>query len=218
MWQSASAGLTPASAGVARTVLLTRNPAMWQCSHLHHALHPNKLLTFGKATAIQSLRLCKSQHSTATASLGNCGNVSDLAGEGSSLPQPQACNAGEATSRKTSRTTSNPEHSHQSNGSSALSSPSTSSELQQLREDLSQLSQTVTAQAKALQEQTLALQQARQLADSTDANRSIRSADSFSSQQSGWNRDIKPFEVQRNAIGDRRYLGGYDARFHSTNM
>ena len=218
MWQTASAGLTPASADVARALLAKRSPAMWQCSHLHQALHTNKLLTIGKASALQSLKLCRPQHSTTTASLGNCGNVSDLAGEGSSLPQPQACNAGEVTSRKASRTTSNLEQSHQSNGTSAQSSTSTISELQQLRQDLSQLSQTVTAQAKALQDQTLAVQQARQLAESTDASRSIRSADSFSSRQSGWNKDVKPFEVQRNAIGDRRYLGGYDARFHSTNM
>lgn len=32
-----------------------------------------------------------------------------------------------------------------------------------------------------------------------------------------WNPNIRPFDAQRAAIGDRRYLGGFDARFHSTN-
>ena len=32
----------------------------------------------------------------------------------------------------------------------------------------------------------------------------------------GWNPQIRPFDAQRAAIGDRRYLGGFDARFHST--
>lgn len=33
---------------------------------------------------------------------------------------------------------------------------------------------------------------------------------------SGWNPNIRPFDAQRTAIGDRRFLGGFDARFHST--
>ena len=28
---------------------------------------------------------------------------------------------------------------------------------------------------------------------------------------------VRPFDAQREAIGDRRYLGSYDARFHSTH-
>lgn len=28
---------------------------------------------------------------------------------------------------------------------------------------------------------------------------------------------VRPFDAQREAIGDRRYLGMYDARFHSTH-
>ena len=34
----------------------------------------------------------------------------------------------------------------------------------------------------------------------------------------GWNADVRPFDAQRSAIGDRRYLGGFDARFHSTSQ
>ena len=29
---------------------------------------------------------------------------------------------------------------------------------------------------------------------------------------------MRPFDAQRSAIGDRRYLGGFDARFHSTSQ
>lgn len=32
----------------------------------------------------------------------------------------------------------------------------------------------------------------------------------------GWNPNIRPFDAQRTAIGGRRFLGGFDARFHST--
>ena len=46
----------------------------------------------------------------------------------------------------------------------------------------------------------------RQVAESSEKASSIR------------NGPINPFEAQRAAgIGDRRYLGKYDARFHSTN-
>lgn len=41
--------------------------------------------------------------------------------------------------------------------------------------------------------------------------------DSIDAESAGWDGNLRPFDAQRAAIGDRRFLGGYDARFHSTN-
>lgn len=205
-----SAEVAQARAPIARQI-----PAMWRCCRLHQTFWYKSSSAIGSAHATPALNRPRS---TASALAENRGNVSDLAGGSSSLPQPQALNAGEATATQSGpkQASSKRLRSDSSNGSSNGSMPDSSQDVQQLRQDLSHLSETVTAQAKALQEQMLALQQARQLIDSTAASNILRAPEQ--SQQSGWNKDIKPFEVQRNAIGDRRYLGGYDARFHSTNM
>lgn len=51
-----------------------------------------------------------------------------------------------------------------------------------------------------------------------DTIKSMQRQISESSQKASRSGPINPFEAQRAAgIGDRRYLGKYDARFHSTN-
>lgn len=193
--------------------------SMWRCCRSQKTFASHALSVSGRACRPQPVQRCRPQHNTVSASAGNCGNVSDLAGGGSSLPQPQACNAGQNSSAPSPWQPSaeaNSSDTKQSNGTTTHSRTPSTDEVQQLRQEVSQLSKTVTAQAKALQEQMLAVQQANQMIDIKTAGTAFRP--SSPSQQSGWNKDVKPFEVQRNAIGDRRYLGGYDARFHSTNM
>lgn len=220
MLQTATGGFIAASADVAQArASVHQRKLTMRCCRLYQALGSHTGLTISKITRFQSLQRCRPPHSTRSASVGTCGNVSDLAGGGSSLPQPQACNAGESSSTTPPRqpaTQANSSDNPQSNGASVQSMAPSGEEVQQLRQDVSQLSRTVTAQAKALQEQMMALQQAHQLIDVKTAGTAFKP--SSPSQHNGWNKDIKPFEIQRNAIGDRRYLGGYDARFHSTNM
>ncbi|KAL0025571.1 hypothetical protein WJX79_002535 [Trebouxia sp. C0005] len=69
-----------------------------------------------------------------------------------------------------------------------------------------------------LQGQMKDLEDARSLIDVHAMTNTLSTAAPIQTIRAGWNKDVKPFEVQRNAIGDRRYLGGYDARYHSTNM
>ena len=175
---------------------------------------------------MQSVRLClltqsqhdKAQHATAAASFGSRNADSDLAGGGSSIPQPLASNAGSAP-------TTTPSASAPSPGSSGSMAPSqenstqiNTNELSQLRNEVSKLSQLVTNQARMLQGQMKDLEDARSLIDMHAMTNTLSMAAPTQTIGAGWNKDVKPFEVQRNAIGDRRYLGGYDARYHSTNM
>lgn len=175
---------------------------------------------------MQSVRLClltqsqhdKAQHATAAASFGSRNADSDLAGGGSSIPQPLASNAGSAP-------TTTPSASPPSPGSSGSMAPSqenstqiNTNELSQLRNEVSKLSQLVTNQARMLQGQMKDLEDARSLIDMHAMTNTLSMAAPTQTIGAGWNKDVKPFEVQRNAIGDRRYLGGYDARYHSTNM
>lgn len=150
---------------------------------------------------------------------------SDLAGGGSSIPQPQARNAG-ASSTNTSETlpavpksngvTPNRANSASQDSGSAQQNQS-AGDISELRTEVSKLSELVTNQAKLLQEQMKDLEHARSLIDMHAVTNTLSASAPTQTIKAGWNKDVKPFEVQRNAIGDRRYLGGYDARFHSTN-
>ena len=175
---------------------------------------------------MQSNRLClltqsqhdKAQHNTAAASFSSRHADSDLAGGGSSIPQPLASSAGPTST--TTPTASPP--SPNCNGSTPPSQEDNTQvntdELSQLRNEVSKLSQLVTNQARMLQGQMKDLEDARSLIDVHAMTNTLSTAAPIQTIRAGWNKDVKPFEVQRNAIGDRRYLGGYDARYHSTNM
>ncbi|KAL6759865.1 histidine phosphatase superfamily [Haematococcus lacustris] len=75
--------------------------------------------------------------------------------------------------------------------------------------DVTQLHQTVLAQQAQLE------LQARQIAE-LRAELRARQAVLQPAPRPGWNPSVSPFEAQRVAIGDRRLLGLFDARFHST--
>ncbi len=191
--------------------------SMRACAHLHRN---------ARRSTMQSVRHClltqsqhdKAQHTTAAASFSSRNADSDLAGGGSSIPQPLASNAGSAST--TTPTTSPP--SPGCNGSippsQEDSTQTNTNELSQLRNEVSKLSQLVTNQARMLQGQMKDLEDARSLIDMHAMTNTLSMAAPTQTISAGWNKDVKPFEVQRNAIGDRRYLGGYDARYHSTNM
>jgi len=98
------------------------------------------------------------------------------------------------------------------------STQTNTNELSQLRNEVSKLSELVTNQARMLQGQMKDLEDARSLIDMHAMTNTLSMAAPTQTIRAGWNKDVQPFEVQRNAIGDRRYLGGYDARYHSTNM
>ena len=174
-------------------------------------------------------RLCLSQqishhrkglNCTCMASFTGRNADSDLAGGGSSIPQPQARNAG-ASSTNTSDTAPAVPKSNGSNSGSQDSRVSQqyqgAADISELRTEVSKLSELVANQARLLHEQMKDLEHARSLIDMHAMTNTHSASAPTQTIKAGWNKDVKPFEVQRNAIGDRRYLGGYDARFHSTN-
>ena len=197
-----------------------RTQKMWLSLRLPRSACYSRQSAVYSSTFLQCLTSTRSQHSTSIASYESRMNGSELAGGESSIPQPSARNAGPSTN--SSPATGQPiQHNTLqppalTNGASQQPHSSTEHDVTQLKADLDRLSSTVEAQAKALQAQMSALQDAKQLIDARAISTTL--ADSTQSVQTGWSRDIKPFEIQRNAIGDRRYLGGYDARFHSTHM
>lgn len=143
---------------------------------------------------------------------------SDLAGGGSSIPQPQASNAGASSTN----TASEAPTTASSNGAGLRAQADQqqqccSSAVSNLQGEFSKLSDLVTNQARMLEEQMKDLEHARSLIDMHAVTNTLSASAPTQTIKTGWHKDIKPFEVQRNAIGDRRYLGGYDARFHSTN-
>lgn len=197
-----------------------RAQSMWLRFRLPRSACYSRLPAARSSAILQCLTSSRPQHSTSIASCESRINVSELAGDESSIPQPSARNAGQSTSKTPASEQpvqpNTPQPPALTNGASQHPQPSTNHDMDQLKTDLQRLSSTVEAQAKALQAQMSALQDAKQLMDARAISTTL--AETTQSSQTGWSRDIKPFEIQRNAIGDRRYLGGYDARFHSTNM
>ena len=147
---------------------------------------------------------------------------SDLAGGGSSTIQPQASNAGCSSTNTAAEVPASRGGKGDVGSNGATENRSGTqppqSELVQLRNEVSKLSELVTNQARLLQTQMQSLEQARGLIDLHTMTNTLSAAAPTQTIQAGWNKDVQPFEVQRSAIGDRRYLGGYDARYHSTNM
>lgn len=190
---------------------------MKSCASLRRRLKPSSQ----QATRSALLQRGKAFNSICLASFSGRNADSDLAGGGSSIPQPQASNAGSSsantsieapTTASSNGAPSSPQadgQQHQQHGSS--------NSISDLQNDVSKLSELVTNQARLLQEQMKDLEQARSLIDMHAMTNTLSASAPTQTIKAGWDKDIKPFEVQRNAIGDRRYLGGYDARFHSTN-
>ena len=81
-------------------------------------------------------------------------------------------------------------------------------ELGSLRQDLSGLRELLSTQAELVREQSHAIRQLKGMV-SVQTQRVVNSARSRP--------EVRPLDAQLAAIGDRRYLGMYDARFHSTN-
>jgi len=191
--------------------------SMRACAHLHRN---------AKRFTMQSVRLSvlmqsqheKAQHTTAAASFSSRNADSDLAGGVSSIPQPMASNAGSASTTTPTASPPSPSCNGSVPPSQEDSTQVNTDELSQLRNEVSKLSQLVTNQARMLQGQMKDLEDARSLIDMHAMTNTLSMAAPTQTIRAGWNKDVKPFEVQRNAIGDRRYLGGYDARYHSTNM
>lgn len=191
--------------------------SMRACAHLHRN---------ARRFTMQSVRLClhtqskrdKTQHTTAAASFSSRNADNDLAGGGSSIPQPLASNAGSASTTTSSASPPSPHSNGSTPPSQENSTQTNTNELSQLRNEVSKLSELVTNQARMLQGQMKDLEDARSLIDMHAMTNTLSMAAPTQTIRAGWNKDVQPFEVQRNAIGDRRYLGGYDARYHSTNM
>eukprot|EP00208_Stichococcus_sp_RCC1054_P002445 CAMPEP_0206143802 /NCGR_PEP_ID=MMETSP1473-20131121/21850_1 /ASSEMBLY_ACC=CAM_ASM_001109 /TAXON_ID=1461547 /ORGANISM="Stichococcus sp, Strain RCC1054" /LENGTH=483 /DNA_ID=CAMNT_0053539373 /DNA_START=173 /DNA_END=1621 /DNA_ORIENTATION=+ len=88
-----------------------------------------------------------------------------------------------------------------------------------LRSDLQKLQKALNTQTAAAQQQFLSINSLERQAQGRSAPqpRTHLPQGTTGSGSRGWSPGISPFEAQRTAIGDRRYLGGFDARFHSTN-
>ena len=198
-------------------------PNMQRCAILYQR---------GKPFSHRAIRACPGElasqqgralSSTCQASYSGRNADSDLAGGGSSIPQPQASNAGLSSTNTGAPHSCPPSSSKgitsalpvQANG--AQQPPEGPQGIAELRSEVSKLSELVTNQARMLSEQVQALEQARSLINMHSMTSTLSATAPTQTIKAGWNPDIKPFEVQRSAIGDRRYLGGYDARFHSTN-
>ena len=188
---------------------------MRRCGHIRRPFQHFSTQSLRPCLVVQSSKQDRAQQSTAASFSGRPADI-DLAGGGSSIPQPQASNAGSASPPTPSSTGSRPPA--QQHGSQPETQQSRTNELSQLRSDVSKLSELVTTQARMLQGQMHDLEQARSLIDMHAMTNTLSMSAPTQTIKAGWNKDVKPFEVQRTAIGDRRYLGGYDARFHSTNM
>ena len=143
---------------------------------------------------------------------------SELAGGGSSIPQPQASNAGASSTNTSHEAPSTASSNGAASDSKAVQSQQHgNTNISDLQVEVSKLSELVTNQARMLQEQMKDLEHARSLIDMHAMTNTLTASAPTQTIKAGWDKNVKPFEVQRKAIGDRRYLGGYDARFHSTN-
>lgn len=197
----------------------TPTQSMLKCAHTHRNVRLFAAQSIRTCLVAQSIKPDKALHSTASTS-GRAAD-SDLAGGGSSLPQPSASNAGHASVTTPAASPPSPV----SNGAQLPAAgaqhddpQSKSNELSHLQTEVSKLSELVTNQARLLEGQMKDLEQAKGLIDLHAMTNTLSAAAPTQTIKAGWNKDVKPFEVQRCAIGDRRLLGGYDARFHSTNM
>ena len=189
--------------------------SMRRCGQIYRPWKQFSTQSFRPCLAAQLSRQERAQQSTAASFSGRDAD-GGLAEDGGSISQPVASNAGTASPPSLASNGSRPPE-HQ-NGSTPEAQPPSSNELSQLRSEVSKLSELVTAQARMLQGQMHELEQARSLIDMHAMTNTLSLTAPTQTIKAGWNKDVKPFEVQRTAIGDRRYLGGYDARFHSTNM
>ncbi|KAL3151110.1 hypothetical protein ABBQ38_012977 [Trebouxia sp. C0009 RCD-2024] len=143
---------------------------------------------------------------------------SEFAGGGSSIPQPQASNAGSSSTNTSKDAPTTASSNGASSGQQAdQHQQHSSSAISDLQGQVSKLSELVTNKARMLEAQVKDLEHARSLIDMHAITNTLSASAPTQTIKAGWHKDIKPFEVQRSAIGDRRYLGGYDARFHSTN-
>ena len=162
----------------------------------------------------------KALNSVCMASSSGRNADSELAGGGSSIPQPQASNAGASstnTSLEAPKTSSSNGAGLGPKADDFQQQQRGSNDISDLQGEVSKLSELVTNQARMLQEQMRDLEHARSLIDMHSMTNTLSATAPTQTIKAGWHKDIKPFEVQRCAIGDRRFLGGYDARFHSTN-
>ena len=90
--------------------------------------------------------------------------------------------------------------------------PSTSfrsaDELSSLREDMGSMRELLSTQAELVRQQSHAIRQLKGMV-SVQTQQVVKSVRA--------KQEVRPLDAQLAAIGDRRYLGMYDARFHSTN-
>eukprot|EP00195_Chlamydomonas_chlamydogama_P012286 CAMPEP_0202901526 /NCGR_PEP_ID=MMETSP1392-20130828/14302_1 /ASSEMBLY_ACC=CAM_ASM_000868 /TAXON_ID=225041 /ORGANISM="Chlamydomonas chlamydogama, Strain SAG 11-48b" /LENGTH=410 /DNA_ID=CAMNT_0049588099 /DNA_START=245 /DNA_END=1477 /DNA_ORIENTATION=- len=89
------------------------------------------------------------------------------------------------------------------------------SDISQLREQLGTLTTLLETQQRVIDKQQALIDQLRASVTRTKETAPVPPA-SVSAPSLGWNSKLSPFESQRIGIGDRRLLGLYDARFHST--
>lgn len=143
----------------------------------------------------------------------------------------RSCSSRFASSRSPVRGSHNGHHSVQLSEPTPLTlQHSPVSEVQQLRENVQQLMSTVREQQIALAQQQATIQQLQGTLDNLQVNSGASNSSSSTTppqpleqQQSGiksfvWDSSIRPFEVQKVALWDRRARGLYDARYHSTSM
>ena len=85
---------------------------------------------------------------------------------------------------------------------------SAADELNGLRQELSSVRELVSAQAELFRQQSLAISQLKSMLQ-VQTQQVVKAAQPRT--------ELRPLDAQLAALGDRRYMGMYDARFHSTH-
>lgn len=96
---------------------------------------------------------------------------------------------------------------------SAASSSASSGPVEELREELNDLKAMVTQQQKDLQRKDLTVSQLQ--SKLLQVQQQLRESNEAPKRDSTGN--LRPLHAQSKAIGDRRGVGMYDARYHSTS-
>ena len=97
---------------------------------------------------------------------------------------------------------------------SVASTSETSGQLEELREELSQLRDMVSQQQRDLQRRDLTVSQLQNKV--LQVQQELRTKEKPSSRDPSGS--LRPLDAQQKAIADRRGLGMYDARYHSTSQ
>lgn len=82
--------------------------------------------------------------------------------------------------------------------------------------ELDELRKLLHLQQSIIDKQQNSIDQLKKLVEQQHQTNQAQKQNAGQQASTGWNSSISPFEAQRIGIGDRRLLGLYDARFHST--